>query len=160
MSTLNPVGGINQVVLYPAGDVLEVISTADNLTIVGVDGSSPILITPMEQSSLVTLEVKSGIEALSVVHRLKISIEECFAEEILTPEFLIQAAYRGFVAQVTTLSGKTVVLGWSRKFGAAAPLRLEGLESSSCEKRIQSPYSILTLVSKDDSLPLSNSNNK
>lgn len=157
MAKLKPVGGIESVVLYRAGEVAGVESTADGCKIVGVDGSSPIALTIMEQSAQAWTSVERVASTLRATHRLRVKIEEPFANELLTPQFLLEAAHLGFVAQITTLSGDEMVMGWSPRFGAASPLKLEELVVTSGEQRIQTPHSTFTLCSIDDSLPIKKS---
>ncbi len=122
-------GGIAHVVMHPSNSTLP-----DEPLTVG-DSS---LTMPLHHEGSSYSELRNCSAGLyTVTHRL--TVVGYLGEDMASEEELQALLLSGIVADVKLNSGATIRVGWSSKFGVAAPLRLVSSEVVSGEKRLDYP---------------------
>lgn len=135
-----PKGGVERVVLYPAGgiSVIEDVAEVQGVEVELVD----------DGSSYVELFIsKSGL--VGVEHTLTLCSQQHNASPWLDAEFIRRAAVEGVVAEVYLASGIKIVVGWSERFATEQALRLKTLHTLSGKRPTDLPRVELTLWSHD-----------
>jgi hypothetical protein len=141
------VGGVEHVALYPA-DAVEMALFSSEGCEVTLD-CSPIEVLLVDDSSHYEEEATCREGAALVTHRLHLVADRGAAEQWLEQAFLERAAEEGLVAVVTLCDGRTLLVGYSARFGNEQPLRLDSLTSSSGDGPHDSPRVTLQLRSYD-----------
>ncbi len=123
----NLVGGITSVVLHPTTTLSsEGVASGDGYNVTLCDWGS---------SYVETLNVQDGL--YMVTHKL--TFVGYVGEDPIAGERFKAVLREGVVADVVLNSGVTIRVGWSDKYGSAAPLRLVSSELESGEKPIDYP---------------------
>ncbi len=148
MAYVKPVGGVRSVELFRPCCVAAAWS-GQEAEIAPAQGASATTVPLMEDRSLYIEHLRQEHGLRSVVHELRIESDKADAAPWLEREFLRRAAAEGVVARVEMLSGEVLWAGISRRFGAAQPLRLAGMETSSELSPRQRPSVKMTLRGED-----------
>ena len=141
------VGGVEHVALYPTDAVETALFSSEGCEV--TLAYSPIEVLLVDDSSRYEEEATCREGVSLVTHRLHLVADRCSAEQWLDQEFLERAAEEGVVAVVKLCDGRTLLVGYSARFGNEQPLRLDSLISSSGEGVHDSPRVTLQLRSYD-----------
>ena len=147
-------GGIRSVALARADAVRAVEYDA------GDDSFSEIDLLPGEKFSLYnfkedeasyseTLSCSGGV--VSVTHELTFMLEKMDEVSRMAVEELCEASYDGLIAVVTTNSDVSLMVGYSRKFGAERPLKVSRSAAVTGRGPADVTGETLSLVSTDGS---------
>lgn len=135
-----PKGGVERVVLYPAGgiSVIEDVAAVQGVEVELVDDRSSYEELFLSNDGLV------GVE-----HTLTLCSQQRDASPWLDKEFLRRVAVEGVVALITLASGYEILVGWSERFAVEQALRLKSLNVISGKRPTDLPRVELTLWSHD-----------
>jgi hypothetical protein len=142
-----PVGGVEWVLLYPADAVETALFSSDGCEVTLSEEALEVVL--MEDCSYICEEAKCVGGATKITHSLTLVAERGAASEWLETEFLERASIDGVVAVVTLEDGRSLLVGYSSRFGCDYPLRLVSLCSSSGSSPCERPTLTLQLVSCD-----------
>ncbi len=85
------------------------------------------------------VETRSCDEGIYTV-RHTLTLVGYLGEDLISSDYELQSIMRdGVVADIALCSGAEIRIGWSKKYGTAAPLRLVSCEIISGEKRLDYP---------------------
>ncbi|MEE1098418.1 MAG: hypothetical protein UHY58_00670 [Alistipes sp.] len=150
---LKPAGGIRHIELYLTGDV-ESLSFKegypDGISLKQGASSTPLSPILGQSSLLESITFKDGPKLCS--HTLDIAVTPEQIERLLTEEALRRISDEGCTAVVEFISGESILVGWSPKFGFEQPLRIEKIEIIRGSKRSDLPHIRVLLKSLDDSV--------
>ncbi len=149
---VKPVGGIEAVRLIPIGDLESVqivrgCCTGITLRTGGQSIEWPIL----EDRSSYREETLCENGVPRIRHTLQLV---CDPEELRSQtgaRQLARLADEGVAARIETAGGTTLLAGWSERFGAEQPLRLQGQSLDTGDKPLARPQLQLTFTSEDTS---------
>ncbi len=124
------VGGIATVVMRPPNSTLP-----DTL----FDISDQCLTMDLYHEGSSYVETRSCEEGIYTV-RHTLTLVGYLGEELISNDYELPSLLRdGVIADVAFTSGAEIRVGWSKKYGTAAPLRLLSCEVVSGEKRLDYP---------------------
>lgn len=132
------VGGVARVVMHPASTPLPEIGECGETSVeipldVGVASY-------IERQELVSGQYR-------VLHKLSFQFEH--GESPFTKELTSQLLTKGAIADVTLGTGATIRVGWSSRYEASAPLRLQNMEFTSGERKVDYPLKSWVWCSTD-----------
>lgn len=146
-SKYKPVGGVERVILYPADAVRTVLFSSNGCE---VELSEPLLEVELLDDASHYKEKSECINGVvKIDHLLHIVADRKEAEKWLDSDFLEQVAIEGVVATVHLEDGRSLLVGYSSRFGNEQPLRLDSIVSSSGDKLHNRPTVALQLISHD-----------
>ena len=138
---------MEQVALYPTDAVETALFSSEGCEV--RLANSPIEVLLVDDSSRYEEEATCREGVALVTHRLLLVADRCSAQPWLDEEFLERAAEEGVVAVVKLCDGRTLLVGYSARFGNEQPLRLDSLISSSGDGVHDTPRVTLQLRSYD-----------
>lgn len=150
-----PVGGVRSVVLTATDNVAEALFATGGTLCTSLnfaDEEALMECELLEESSCFEEELTSESGVVAVAHRLTLVAERNAADGWLAPEFRAESLEGGLCAVVTLNDGRTLLVGYSERFGAKQPLRVVSIRSSSGTRRTDPPTVTLTLENFDTSI--------
>ena len=142
-----PVGGVERVVLYPANAVHRAIFSSEGCRATLLGEALEVELLDDASSFEEVVECHNGTSKIE--HRLNLVADRGDAEDWMDADFLERAAIEGVVAVVELSDGRSLLVGYSSRFGCEQPLRLRELSSASGSKLHDTPTVTLQLVSCD-----------
>lgn len=142
-----PVGGVERVILYPADAVQTALFSSDGCEVTLADEALEVEL--MDDASHYQERAECECGATKIAHTLHLVAERHKAVEWFGAEFLERASIDGVVAVVKLEDGRSLLVGYSSRFGNEYPLRLASLLSASGSGTGEQPTVTLQLVSYD-----------
>lgn len=139
---IKPVGGLKQVAVVPAG-----ITVADSPQEIA---SQTVALPLLEDGSVYEEILQSDDGVLLVCHRLTLTLARVVAQREVTERVATAWSREGTVAVVESLSGESLIVGWSERWQHEQPLRLVKMESTTALSPAEIPTARLIFESYDD----------
>ena len=146
-SNYKPVGGVESCALYPAEAVQTALFSSEGCqaTLSGM----PVAVMLLDDASHYEEVVESCDGITKISHRLSLVADRGDAAPWLDVDFLERASIEGLVAVVGLANGRSMLVGYSLRFGSEQPLRLQSMTSTSGSKLHDTPTVTLLLTSCD-----------
>lgn len=149
-----PVGGVRSVNLC-AADNIAVAGFVDNATVCNqlefVDDNAVMECMLLEDCSSFEERFSFDDGVVAVQHTLTLTADRNLAEAWLEPEFRNESVAKGLCAIATLNDGRTMLVGYSERFGASQPLRISEIAVLSGCKLSDVPKITMILDSFDTS---------